>query len=325
MALIFIAASLVGLLLDAIIGDPPKLPHPVRFIGNLIAWLTKRLNHGNHRRLKGVVLTVVTVGVTVLVVSSILWLAYRVHIALGFTIEALLIGAALAKTSLRQAAMAVYTPLVAGDLQEARTKLSWIVGRDTMHLQEPDIVRGVVETVSENTSDGVTAPLFYALLFGAVGVWAYKAINTLDSMVGYQNDKYRDFGRFSAKLDDVVNYVPSRITGFLIVLFTHNATPHSLGKRMRRFLRDAKVHPSPNSGYLEAATAVQLGVQLGGYNQYEGVVSYRQVMGEPLVPLTRAHIRQTLAQMHVATYSFTIIGVALLLVLHYFWEGLGWN
>lgn len=321
MTLIVIAATLLALIFDAIVGDPPKLPHPVRLIGNVISGLTKRLNHGKRRTLRGALVTFLTVGGTMLTVSLIMLVTYRIHFLVGFVIEVVLIGMALAQTSLKQAAMAVYTPLVAGDFEEARTKLGWIVGRDTMHLEEDDIVRGVVETVSENTSDGVTAPLFYALLFGAVGVWTYKAINTLDSMVGYKNDKYAEFGTCSAKLDDVVNYIPSRITGLLMVLLTKNYTAQNLPERLRRWWQDAKVHPSPNSGYLEAATAVQLGVQLGGYNQYEGVTSYRQVMGEKQVPLTRNHILQAINQMHVATISFAIIGTASLLALHFLWEG----
>lgn len=321
MTLIVIAATLLALVFDAIVGDPPKLPHPVRLIGSVISGLTKRLNHGKRRTLRGALVTFLTVGGTMLTVSLIMLVTYRIHFLVGFVTEVVLIGMALAQTSLKQAAMAVYTPLVAGDFEEARTKLGWIVGRDTMHLEEDDIVRGVVETVSENTSDGVTAPLFYALLFGAVGVWTYKAINTLDSMVGYKNDKYAEFGTCSAKLDDVVNYIPSRITGLLLVLLTKNYTAQNLPERLRRWWQDAKVHPSPNSGYLEAATAVQLGVQLGGYNQYEGVTSYRQVMGEKQVPLTRNHILQAINQMHVATISFAIIGTASLLALHFLWEG----
>lgn len=321
MTLIVIAATLLALVFDAIVGDPPKLPHPVRLIGNVISGLTKRLNHGKRRTLRGALVTFLTVGGTMLTVSLIMLVTYRIHFLVGFVTEVILIGMALAQTSLKQAAMAVYTPLVAGDFEEARTKLGWIVGRDTMHLEEDDIVRGVVETVSENTSDGVTAPLFYALLFGAVGVWTYKAINTLDSMIGYKNDKYAEFGTCSAKLDDVANYIPSRITGLLMVLLTKNYTAQNLPERLRRWWQDAKVHPSPNSGYLEAATAVQLGVQLGGYNQYEGVTSYRQVMGEKQVPLTRNHILQAINQMHVATISFAIIGTASLLALHFLWEG----
>lgn len=321
MTLIVIAATLLALIFDAIVGDPPKLPHPVRLIGNVISGLTKRLNHGKRRTLRGALVTFLTVGGTMLTVSLIMLVTYRIHFLVGFVTEVVLIGMALAQTSLKQAAMAVYTPLVAGDFEEARTKLGWIVGRDTMHLEEDDIVRGVVETVSENTSDGVTAPLFYALLFGAVGVWTYKAINTLDSMIGYKNDKYAEFGTCSAKLDDVANYIPSRITGLLMVLLTKNYTAQNLPERLRRWWQDAKVHPSPNSGYLEAATAVQLGVQLGGYNQYEGVTSYRQVMGEKQVPLTRNHILQAINQMHVATISFAIIGTASLLALHFLWEG----
>jgi len=256
------------------------------------------------------------VGTTMFVVTLILLLSYQVSIIFGILVEGLLIGIGLAQRSLKEAAMAVYEPLVKGDFAEARVKLSWIVGRDTDKLGEDEIVRGVVETVSENTSDGVTAPLFYAFLFGAIGLWGYKAVNTLDSMVGYKNEKYKDFGMFSAKLDDVLNFIPSRITGLLIVLGTKNETDRSLGKRLKRWVQDAKKHPSPNSGYLEAATAVQLGVQLGGKNTYQGVVSHRAIMGEKLVPLTKEHIATSIIHMRIATVLFALVMLAVEVLIY---------
>lgn len=303
----FIVATWLGLLIDSIIGDPPKLPHPVRFIGNLITFLSKKLNHGHRRKFKGMLAGVITVCVTVITVLIILYSSYHMHFWLGFIVETLLIAIGLAQKSLKEAALAVYQPLLQGDFTEARQKLSWIVGRDTAHLDEDEIVRGVVETVSENTSDGVTAPLFYALLFGATGLWAYKAINTLDSMIGYKNDKYREFGTFSARLDDVANIIPSRLTGLCIILFTKNTTTTSLTVRLQQWRYYAKKHPSPNSGWLEAATAVQMGVQLGGWNRYEGVDSYREVMGEKTLPLTSKHIIVTIRQMQGAVLAFTVI------------------
>jgi len=305
-----VIACIIGLIFDILVGDPPKLPHPVRWIGKLIQSQTALWNQGKWRKLRGMVMALAVVGTTMFVVTLILLLSYQVSVIFGILVEGLLIGIGLAQRSLKEAAMAVYEPLVRGDFAEARVKLSWIVGRDTDKLGEDEIVRGVVETVSENTSDGVTAPLFYAFLFGAIGLWGYKAVNTLDSMVGYKNEKYKDFGMFSAKLDDVLNFIPSRITGFLIVLGTKNETSHSFGQRLKRWAQDAKKHPSPNSGYLEAATAVQLGVQLGGKNTYQGVVSHRAIMGEKLVPLTKEHIATSIIHMRIATVLFTLIMLA---------------
>lgn len=305
-----VIACIIGIIFDILVGDPPKLPHPVRWIGKLIQSQTALWNQGKWRKLRGMVMALAVVGTTMFMVTLILLLSYQVSLIFGVLVEGLLIGIGLAQRSLKEAALAVYEPLVKGDFAEARVKLSWIVGRDTEKLGEDEIVRGVVETVSENTSDGVTAPLFYAFLFGAIGLWGYKAVNTLDSMVGYKNETYKDFGMFSAKLDDVLNFIPSRITGFLIVLGTKNETSYSFGQRVKRWVQEAKKHPSPNSGYLEAATAVQLGVQLGGKNTYQGVVSHRAIMGEKLVPLTKEHIMASIIHMRIAMVLFTLVMLA---------------
>jgi len=306
-----VIACIIGLLFDLLVGDPPKMPHPVRWIGKLIQAQTALWNKGKMRKVRGMVMALAVVGTTMFVVTVILMLSYQVSIVFGILVEGLLIGVGLAQRSLKEAALAVYEPLVKGDFKEARVKLSWIVGRDTDKLDEDEIVRGVVETVSENTSDGVTAPLFYAFLFGAIGLWGYKAVNTLDSMIGYKNEKYKDFGMFAARLDDVLNFIPSRLTGLLMVLGTKNETSVPLSKRLKRWAQDARKHPSPNSGYLEAATAVQLGVQLGGKNTYQGVASYRATMGEKYVPLTKEHIATSIIHMRVATVLFTLVMLAM--------------
>lgn len=309
-------ACIIGLVFDLIVGDPPKMPHPVRWIGKLIQSQTELWNKGKMRKTRGMIMALAVVGTTMFVVTAILLVSYNISMLFGIVVEGLLIGIGLAQRSLKEAAMAVYEPLVKGDFAEARVKLSWIVGRDTEKLDEDEIVRGVVETVSENTSDGVTAPLFYAFLFGAIGLWGYKAVNTLDSMIGYKNKPFKDFGMFAAKLDDVLNFIPSRITGFLMVLGTKNETNVTLGKRLKRWAQDARKHPSPNSGYLEAATAVQLGVQLGGKNMYQGIESFRATMGEKLVPLTKEHIATAIIHMRVATLLFTLVMIAVEVLLY---------
>ena len=190
----------------------------------------------------------------------------------------------IAHKSLKDAALEVYDPLQKEDYQEARLKLSYIVGRDTEQLDESEIVRGTVETVAENTSDGVTAPMFWAWIGGAPFALLYRAINTCDSMVGYKNDKYSEFGWASARMDDVVNWIPSRLTGF-IMLLANRPQKTKVKKTWKILFRDAKKHPSPNSGWCEAAAAAILGVQLGGVNTYKGIVSNRALMGDPLYPL----------------------------------------
>ncbi len=309
----FIAIA-IGMVLDRLIGDPQSWPHPVKWIGTSIGNLTKLLNRGRLRTMKGALLWLIIVGVTFALVLWLVSFAYRLNVFVGITVEALLIAAGLAQKSLQDATLAVYTPLEAGDLPEAREKLSWIVGRDTDKLNSAEISRATIETVSENTSDGITAPLFWAFLLGAPGLWLYKAVNTLDSMVGYKDERYEQFGKVSAHMDDLLNVIPSRISGLLLLLFSANEGGRPLGKRIGGWLRDAKRHPSPNSGYLEAATAWQLDIQLGGKNTYRGKVSQRAKMGPPSSSkITAAHIRSSIRQMHWVSWTFwllfTVIGV----------------
>ncbi|WP_432363605.1 adenosylcobinamide-phosphate synthase CbiB [Sporosarcina sp. UB5] len=308
----FIAIA-IGFGLDRAMGDPPNWPHPVRWIGTCISKLTALLNKGRARVLKGAGMLVIIVFIVTGSVLAIVWSAYQLHIVVGIVVEAVLIAIGLAQKSLRDAALDVYEPLAAGNLEEARKKLSWIVGRDTDKLQERGIARGAIETVSENTADGITSPLFWAFLFGAPGLWMYKAVNTLDSMIGYKDDRYREFGKFSARADDVLNFIPARITGFLILLVSPNEGGIPFRKRFIGWSKDARNHPSPNSGFLEAATAWQLGVTLGGKSTYRGTESVRPEIGPGLRPLLAADIKSAIVQMHMASFAFwmlmTVIGV----------------
>ncbi|MGK7376521.1 adenosylcobinamide-phosphate synthase CbiB [Planococcus sp. 1R117A] len=297
----------LGLIIDRIVGDPPGWPHPVRWLGTLISKLTAKWNHPPNAFRNGFLLVLAAAaaafGTAYLLVSG----AYAVHWSLGFLIETILIASGLAQKSLRDAAEDVYQPLIQKDWSQAREKLSWIVGRDTAHLDESEITRGVVETVSENTSDGITAPLFWAFLLGAPGLWLYKAVNTCDSMVGYKNEDFVQFGYASARLDDVLNFIPSRITGALILLTTRNKRNLTMRQRFAEWTRDAVKHPSPNSGWLEAATAVQLGIELGGVNTYKGVRSERARMGKPVYELEAEHIKEAVQHMHIAAIWFYIL------------------
>lgn len=284
-----VLALTLAYLLDRLLGDPPHWPHPVRWIGKGIAALEKRLNCGGARKFKGALMLAAVVGVVFAAAWSIVALCRILHPALAVIMEGMIIYITIAPRNLQEAALDVYRPLAEGNLPEARSRLSMIVGRDTEHLDEGEIVRGTVETVAENISDGVTAPLFWGFIGGAPLALVYRAANTCDSMVGYQNEKYREFGWASARLDDLLNWLPSRLTSILILL---GNKPRKMSRQdaWRILFRDAKKHPSPNSGWLEAAVAAILGVRLGGVNYYQGKMSKRALMGEPLMPLEKQHI-----------------------------------
>lgn len=284
-----LVAITIAYFLDKIIGDPPQWPHPVRWIGTMISSLEQWLNHGKIKRLKGVVMLLFVLLSVYLIVLSLVIITYQIHPIVGIAVESIIIVTTISQKSLKEASLEVYTPLERGDFGEARKRLSYIVGRDTDNLDESEIARGAIETVAENTSDGVTAPMFWALIGGAPLAMIYRATNTCDSMVGYMNERFKEFGWASAKWDDVMNWIPSRITGILMIIGTK-----PVGKEYRRawkiMFRDANKHPSPNSGWGEAAVAAILGIQLGGINYYKGMISNRAKMGDPLTSIQAGHI-----------------------------------
>jgi adenosylcobinamide-phosphate synthase len=281
------AIVLAAVILDLLLGDPRWLPHPVVTIGRLITVLEKVLRRVvAGERFGGVLLLVGTVGVTVGVVWGIVRGAYLLSPYAGFTVSVVLSWTCLAARSLHHESLLVATALQRGDLPEARRFLSYIVGRDTSGLDEEEIWRATVETVAENSSDGVIAPLFFLLVGGPVLGLAYKAVNTLDSMVGYKNDRYLEFGWASARCDDLVNLLPARLTGLLMVLAAPLAGLSAAGA-WRIMGRDGRNHTSPNSGIPEAAAAGALGVQLGGTNLYSGLPVAKPTIGDPLRPLSR--------------------------------------
>lgn len=299
-------ALTIAFALDRMVGDPPSWPHPVKWIGTLISIFDKKYNKGRNRKWKGIMMLVTVLVVVFVPVLLISIVAYQIHPLVGIFVESVLISTTIAQRSLKEAALEVYHPLQRNDVNEARRKLSYIVGRDTEKLDESEIVRGTVETVAENTSDGVTAPLFWALIGGAPFALLYRAINTCDSMVGYKNDRYLDFGWASARMDDVVNWIPSRLTGFTMLLTNR---PHQINAKTawRILYRDAKKHPSPNSGWCEAAAAALLGVQLGGINTYKGIVSNRALMGDSLHHLERNDIIKMNRILSQTTFFFLLI------------------
>ena len=271
---------LAGVGLDLALGDPQWMPHPVRGIGWFAGACERLLRRaGLPLRVAGLLFWVVVVGSFVGVVGV------TIHYA-GAWARVYWIYSLLACRDLDFEASRVVKALERDDAEGARRWLSWIVGRDTAQLNEPEMVRATVETVAENLSDGVIAPLFYLALAGPLGMAAYKAINTLDSMVGHKNERYREFGWASARIDDAANYVPARLTALLIWMAA--LLPGFDARRaVRVTLRDGASQPSPNSGYPEAAVAGAMGVQLGGLSFYRGIPSHKATLGDAVYPLVR--------------------------------------
>ena len=271
---------LAGVGLDILIGDPRWLPHPVRGFG----WLAARLENlcrsiGLPPRIAGALFWLIAVSLAAAVIAvSIAWLP-RPWIVIYW------IFAVLAIRDLELEAALVVRALRAQDLCDARRLVGRIVGRDTAGLDESEVVRATIETVAENLSDAIVAPLFYLAIAGPVGMGVYKAINTLDSMVGYRNSRYREFGWASARTDDLANLIPARLTAVLIWCCAL-ILRYDVRRSVTITLRDARRQPSPNSGYPEAAVAGALGIRLGGLNYYGGVPSRKEFLGDPVRPLS---------------------------------------
>ncbi|QGQ46095.1 adenosylcobinamide-phosphate synthase CbiB [Metabacillus sediminilitoris] len=310
---------IAAIVVDLFIGDPKWLPHPVVMIGKAISFFDKRLNKGKVRKWKGVFLTLTIVGGTFTLVNSILYLLDQLHPYIRLITEIYLISTTIAINGLHKAGKEVMILLIKGDLVVARKRLSYIVGRDTEQLPSHEVVRGAVETVAENTVDAIIAPLCFALIGGAPLAMAYRAANTLDSMVGYKNEKYEQFGWASARLDDLVNWIPARLTAFLMWLFSWGVPKSRKWNGLLITFRDAKKHPSPNSGWPEAMTAGLLGVVLGGMNSYKGVASYRKEMGDPIRRLQPNDISKTIIYMH-GTWIMFVIFIFLVTIILYIRE-----
>jgi adenosylcobinamide-phosphate synthase len=313
--------------MDLILGDPRWFPHPVRGIG----WMIGRTEEVLRRFAKtpqaektAGVLLVILVILPVLIISQFLLLAsFKVSVTAGLIVSVFLAFTTFAARGLGDAAKSVLKRLDAGDIEQARTELAMIVGRDTADLDEEGIARAVVETVAENASDGVIAPLFYLAIGGPALALAYKAVNTLDSMVGYKNERYINLGWAAARLDDVANYVPARITAVLICLASNlysifksaiRNPQSSIRTPWRIMLRDGKNHPSPNSGYPEAAMAGALGIRLGGLSAYGGHPNLKPYLGDALNRIDKKHIEKSVHFMYCTT-SFAVLGAAGILFL----------
>lgn len=302
--LALVAAAIV---IDWIVGDPKWPTHPVIWIGRLIRllerWLSPERYSNRPTRVKmlGIVLTVAVLAASWLIMAIIVEVADAIHPWFGYAVSAWFISTTIAVKGLKEAAMLVYKPLVAGRLDEARKYVGYIVGRDTTQLDEGEASRAAIETVAENTVDALVSPLVFALLGGAPLAMLYRAANTLDSMVGYRNDKYRHFGWCSARTDDLLNYIPARLTGALMALSALLLPKMKATRAVKSMLVFARRHPSPNSGIPESAAAGAIGIELGGTNVYFGVTSERARMGWPLRPLKPDDIVLTIRLLYVVS------------------------
>ena len=276
-----LAALLLGWLMDLVFGDPPRLPHPVVLFGRMISFMEHRLNHGTHRRLKGAFMAVTLVLVVVFGTWALLTLCVRVSGLLAFIVQATLIFFCLAGTTLIREVRSVFHALDRS-LDDGRRQVARIVGRDTSQLSAQEVRAAALETLAENLSDGVVAPLFWLMIGGVPGMMAYKMVNTMDSMVGYHTERYIDFGCFAARLDDAANYLPARLTAFLMLLGMWR--PDLLGF-VRRF---GRCHASPNSGYPESALAGILDCRFGGPHYYFGELFPKPYIGTNDRELTTA-------------------------------------
>lgn len=300
---------ILALVLDLVLGDPRWLPHPVVLIGRLITVLDRKLRTpALDERLAGVILLALTVTAAATTTWGVLRLLTQAHPLCGAVAAVVIAATCLAARSLHAESALVAKSLESGDIVSARKQLAWIVGRDTDQLEEPEIWRALVETVAENTSDGITAPLFWLSVGGPVAAMAYKAVSTLDSMVGYKNSRYLRMGWASARMDDLLNFIPARLTALLMVIAAPLAGLSS-GGSIRVTLRDRLKHPSPNSGHPEAAAAGALGVRLGGAASYGGIASWKELIGDPLLPLDGQAYHGMIRLMYVTTILMVLVAV----------------
>lgn len=309
------AAITLSYILDLILGDPRWLPHPVKGMG----WLAKKIELPLRRvvkseRIAGLVFTVIIISIVWGLTSTIIRQAtfFNRYLGLGFSI--LFIYTALAIKDLRIESMRVYQALGKGDIIAARQNLSLIVGRDTQNMDEEDIIRATVETIAENTVDGIISPLFYAFMGGAPLALTYKAINTLDSMVGYKNKRYRYFGWASAKLDDLVNFIPARLSALFLPMASLLTGKDGLSSWQTTWRHGMK-HPGPNSGFPEAAVAGALGIRLGGLNFYNSIAFPKPFIGDNINPLETRHIKESIKISYICSALILISGVFLTVVI----------
>jgi adenosylcobinamide-phosphate synthase len=304
---------IIAVIIDLLVGDPYWFPHPIIYIGKLISFLEKIGRKfcisNNALRILGFAIVIVVCSVSFLVPFLILIITAR-FVIFHHVLSIVMIWTTLAAKSLHREAIKVYKALDNNDINEARVKLSYIVGRDTGALSKKEIIRADVETVAENTSDGVIAPILFAILGGAPFAMLYKAVNTMDSMLGYKNEKFYYIGYFPAKVDDVFNLIPARITGVLIAMVSPLVKGNVMTS-LKIMLRDRKNHKSPNCSYPEGAAAGAIGIQLGGTNSYFGELVYKPTIGDHIVELSKEHIKASILLMYASEILLVIFYVVI--------------
>ena len=309
----------IAYILDLVFGDPRRYPHPVKIIGKAIRMLEKVLRKiFINEKLGGIILVLLIVAGTFCLTSLIVKLSAAVNFYLGVGISIFLIYTSLSVKDLKVESVEVYRALEKKDLETARKKLSLIVGRDTENLNEEEIIRATVETIAESIVDGIISPLFYALIGGPVLALTYKAINTLDSMVGYNNEKYKDFGWCSAKIDTIANFIPAILSIFLIPLaslFCPAFSRISLFSSFRIIFRDG-LKNGQISNIPESAVAGALGIRLGGMNFYNSVAVTKPFLGDNCHPLDKEHIKKSIKIAHISSGLFLTAGLVLLWVIN---------
>ena len=312
-----ILIMILGYIMDLVFGDPYWFPHPVRFIGKLISKTEKfiRKHAKSEESLKywGILMWLVPVVTTAIVTTFIVKIAsFNKYVEIF--VSAFIIYTTLSTKCLKDEATKIYKVLETGDIKKSRVQLSYIVGRDTTNLSQSEIIRATVETVAENTVDGTISPMFYGFLFGPVGAMTYKAINTLDSMVGYKNDKYLNLGCVSAKLDDVANFIPARLTAIFMPLGAFLCGMNGVNS-FKIAIRDRKNHKSPNCAFAEGAAAGAIGVQLGGTNIYFGKEVYKPTIGDKKRELENYDIVRMNKLMYATTANALLILSALFCIM----------
>lgn len=294
-------ALLAGYILDLIVGDPHKLPHPIRLIGKWISAVEKHIY--KNKKLNGLLLVLLVIIPVVIVTFFIIFFGYKINPIIGCFAEAILTFYCLATKSLKDESKKVVDALENSGIDAARFNLSMIVGRDTKNLSEEEVLKAAVETVAENTSDGVVAPLIYLCIGGPILGLLYKAVNTMDSMVGYKNDKYENFGFFAAKIDDIFNYIPSRICALLIIIVAFILPGFSGKNAFKIWARDKLNHKSPNSAQSESAYAGAMGLKLAGGAFYFGKWVEKPFIGDAINNITRNDVKRS----HILLYGTSIL------------------
>lgn len=307
-------AVVLGFLLDCVLGDPYVMPHPICYIGKLIGILDKKLRtmckkDKRKERIAGFFLVVLVIGISLLVTGILLFVAYQIHFVVGFILETFWCYQLLAGRCLQVESKKVMEAVEHKTIEDARYAVSMIVGRDTQELDKNGVIKATVETVAENTTDGVIAPLLFMMLGGALGGFFYKAVNTMDSMVGYKNDKYQYFGTVAARLDDVCNFIPARITAIFMII-TAYFTKLDGKNAYRIWKRDKRKHKSPNSAQTESVCAGALNIQLAGDAWYFGTLHKKPFIGDSIRDISAQDIKLSWTLM----YGASIIMVSIIFI-----------